>query len=45
MKNENAERAIWPQAGADIGLPPLADYLKNWGILWNVEEYKQEQNK
>lgn len=27
---------------ANVGLPPLADYLKNWGISWDVEKYKQE---
>ena len=26
---------------ANVGLPPLADYLKNWGIVWDVEEYKK----
>ncbi|MDR0873952.1 MAG: hypothetical protein LBN27_10895 [Prevotellaceae bacterium] len=30
---------------ASVGLPPLADYLKNWGIDWNVEEYKKELEK
>ncbi len=27
---------------AKIGLEPMADYVKSWGISWNVEEYKRE---
>lgn len=27
---------------AAVGLPPLAEYLKQWGINWNVEEYKRK---
>ncbi len=26
---------------ADVGLPPLAEYLKHWALTWNVEEYKK----
>ena len=25
-----------------MGLGLLADYVKNWGIIWNVEDYKKE---
>jgi len=25
---------------ATMGLAPLAYYLLNWNIVWNVEEYK-----
>lgn len=28
---------------AEIGLGPISDYVKNWGIIWNLEEYKKEQ--
>lgn len=27
---------------AAVGLPPLADYVSNWNIKWNIEEYKKE---
>lgn len=27
---------------AHVGLGLLADYVKRWGIIWNVEEYKQK---
>lgn len=27
---------------ADVGLEPLADYVKRWGMEWNVEDYKKE---
>lgn len=27
---------------AAVGLPPLAEYLKQWGINWNVEKYIRE---
>lgn len=27
---------------AEVGLGPLADYVKNWDVLWNVETYKKE---
>ncbi len=26
---------------AAVGLPPLADYVKNWDIIWDVEVYKK----
>jgi len=26
---------------AEVGLGPLADYVKRWDIIWNVEEYKK----
>lgn len=28
---------------AEMGLGPLADYVKRWGIAWDPEEYKKEQ--
>lgn len=27
---------------ATVGLGPLADYVKRWNIIWNVEEYKKQ---
>lgn len=27
---------------AEVGLQPLADYVKKWSIIWNVEQYKKE---
>jgi len=27
---------------ASVGLGPLADYVKSWDIIWNVEEYKRQ---
>lgn len=30
---------------AAVGLPPLAEYVKQWDITWNVEEYKKQQAK
>ncbi|MCX6213523.1 DUF6624 domain-containing protein [Spirosoma sp.] len=27
---------------AEVGLGPLADYVKQWGIKWNVDEYKKQ---
>jgi hypothetical protein len=27
---------------AEAGLGPLADYVKRWDIIWNVEEYKKQ---
>lgn len=27
---------------ATVGLGPLADYVRNWNIEWNVEEYKKK---
>lgn len=26
----------------EVGLGLLADYAKNWDIIWNVEEYKKD---
>lgn len=26
---------------SEVGLGPIADYVKNWDIIWNVEEYKK----
>lgn len=28
---------------AEVGLPPLADYVKKWGIVWDVEAYKKSK--
>jgi hypothetical protein len=30
---------------AGVGMPPLSEYLKHWGIDWNVEEYKRQMKK
>jgi hypothetical protein len=30
---------------AAMGLPPLADYVKHWGMTWNAEAYKRQQAK
>jgi hypothetical protein len=30
---------------AEVGLPPLSEYVMYWQIKWNVEEYKKEQLK
>jgi hypothetical protein len=30
------------QRRAEVGLEPLADYVKQWDIIWNVEEYKKQ---
>ena len=27
---------------SEVGLDPLAHYLKQWNINWNVEEYKRQ---
>jgi hypothetical protein len=29
----------------EVGLPPLADYLRNWDIKWEVEQYKKDLQK
>lgn len=28
---------------AEVGLQPLADYVKQWDIVWDVEEYKKSK--
>lgn len=30
---------------AAVGLGPLAEYVKHWGMTWNAEEYKRQQAK
>lgn len=27
---------------AEVGLGPLADYVKRWNLVWNVEDYKKQ---
>jgi len=27
---------------AAIGLAPMSEYLKNWNLTWDVEQYKKE---
>lgn len=27
----------------EVGLPPLSEYVKRWGIEWNVEEHKKNE--
>ena len=29
------------QRRASVGLPPMADYVKHWDIVWDVEAYKK----
>ncbi len=31
------------QRRASVGLPPLADYVKHWGLTWDANEYKKTQ--
>jgi hypothetical protein len=28
----------------EVGLPPLSEYVKQWGIEWDVDEYKKRTN-
>lgn len=30
------------QRRAEVGLPPLADYVKHWDIVWDVAAYKKQ---
>lgn len=30
---------------AEVGLPPLADYVKQWQIKWDVEAYKKNEQQ
>lgn len=30
------------QRRAAVGLPPLAEYLQNWQMTWNVDQYKKD---
>ena len=30
---------------ASVGLEPLADYVKGWQIIWNIEQYKKDLPK
>lgn len=30
---------------AEVGLPPLAEYVSNWQIKWDVEQYKKDLPK
>jgi hypothetical protein len=30
---------------ASVGLEPLAEYASNWGIVWDVEQYKKDLPK
>jgi len=27
---------------AKVGLKPISEYVKGWGIIWNVVEYKKQ---
>nr|MBP9924008.1 hypothetical protein [Bacteroidia bacterium] len=27
---------------AEVGLQPLAEYLLNWNLVWDVEQYKKD---
>lgn len=27
---------------AEVGLQPIADYIKRWNLVWNLEEFKKE---
>jgi hypothetical protein len=37
-----AEPEFVDKRRAEVGLPPLATYLQNWNIIWDVETYKKE---
>jgi hypothetical protein len=26
----------------EVGLPPIAEYIQHWNLVWNVEEFKKE---
>ena len=30
------------QRRAEVGLQPLADYVRRWNIIWDVEQYKND---
>ena len=30
---------------ASVGLEPIEDYVKNWGITWNVDKHKKQTQK
>nr|WP_199082881.1 DUF6624 domain-containing protein [Pedobacter sp. ASV19] len=30
---------------AQVGLEPIEEYVKRWGIEWNLEQYKKEETK
>jgi hypothetical protein len=30
---------------ASVGLEPMAEYLKSWQIIWNIEQYKKDLPK
>jgi hypothetical protein len=30
------------QRRAEVGLPPLQEYIANWGLTWDAEEYKRQ---
>lgn len=50
MNNETQKYYVLPlddpdnvdRRRAEVGLSPLADYVKNWNIVWNAEEYKKQ---
>ena len=27
---------------AEVGLPPIAEYIKNWDMKWDLEQYKKD---
>jgi len=29
----------------EMGMEPMADYVRTWGLKWDVNEYKKQQNK
>jgi hypothetical protein len=49
-KSENGDYYVSPledpdhvdQRRAEVNLTPLADYVKHWGLVWDVEAYKKQ---
>ena len=49
-RGPNGERYVLPledpdhvdERRATVGLPSLAEYVTNWGITWDVEQYKKD---
>jgi len=49
-RSPNGERYVLPledpdhvdERRATVGLPSLAEYVTNWGITWDVEQYKKD---
>lgn len=50
---DTGETYVWPliepekvnERRAEVGLPPIEDYVKKFGITWNVEKHKERTKK